>query len=136
MQSKSRKTNRWGSDERCYVEQNYGRVSLEEMARHLSKTPMAVRLFAMRHRLDEKHQVVKENRLKKLLSFRFRHLEDFTPSKFFYKETGINQVRFWDLFYGRKPIKKEEYAAVADYFNITLAEAFGSLQLDLFNNED
>ncbi len=130
MQKKE--SNRWSRAESDYVTKNYGRLSLEEMAKHLGKTSMAVRLYAMRHRLDEKHQVVKENRLKKLLSFRFRHLEDFTPSKYFYKETGINQVRFWDLFYGRKPIKKEEYTAVADYFNITLTEAFGSLQLELF----
>ena len=81
---------------------------------------------------DDKHQVVKENRLKKLLEYRFRHLEDFHPSKFFFRETGINQVRYWDLFFGRKPINPEEYKAVAEYFNITISEAFDSLQLNLF----
>ena len=102
------------------------------MASRLGRSTMAVRLYALRHRLDEKHQVVKENRLKKLLEYRFRHLEDFHPSRFFFKETGINQVRYWDLFFGRKSITPSEYKAVAEYFNITISEAFDSLQLNLF----
>lgn len=108
-------------------------MSLEDMARQLNRSVMAVRLYALRHRLDDKHQVVKENRLKKLLGYRFRHLEDFHPSKFFFKETGINQVRYWDIFFGRKAIKPEEYKAVAEYFDITISEAFDSLQLNLFD---
>ena len=67
-----------------------------------------------------------------MLEYRFCHLEDSHPSKFFFRETGINQVRYWDLFFGRKPIKPEEYKAVAEYFNITISEAFDSLQLNLF----
>ena len=102
------------------------------MASRLGRSTMAVRLYALRHRLDEKNQVVKENRLKKLLEYRFRHLEDFHPSRFFFKETGINQVRYWDLFFGRKSITTSEYKAVAEYFNITISEAFDSLQLNLF----
>lgn len=117
----------------CIPVGNYGRMSLEDMARQLDRSVMAVRLYALRHRLDDKHQVVKENRLKKLLECRFRHLEDFHPSKFFFKETGINQVRYWDIFFGRKAIKPEEYKAVAAYFNITISEAFDSLQLTLFD---
>lgn len=124
---------KWTKNEIAYLVENYGRMSLEDMAIHLNRSVMAVRLYALRHRLDDKHQVVKENRLKKLLEYRFRHLEDFHPSKSFFRETGINQVRYWDLFFGRKSIKPEEYKAVAEYFNITISEAFDSLQLNLFN---
>lgn len=124
---------KWTKNEIAYLVENYGRMSLEDMAIHLKRSVMAVRLYALRHRLDDKHQVVKENRLKKLLEYRFRHLEDFHPSKFFFKETGINQVRYWDIFFGRKAIKPEEYKAVAEYFNITISEAFDSLQLNLFD---
>lgn len=123
---------KWTKNDTAFLVDNYGIMSLEEMAARLGRSTMAVRLFALRHRLDERHQVVKENRLKKLLEYRFRHLEDFHPSRFFFKETGINQVRYWDLFFGRKPITPAEYKAVADYFNITVAEAFDSLQLNLF----
>lgn len=123
---------KWTKNDIAYLTDNYGKASLEEMASRLGRSTMAVRLYALRHRLDEKHQVVKENRLKKLLEYRFRHLEDFHPSRFFFKETGINQVRYWDLFFGRKSITPSEYKAVAEYFNITISEAFDSLQLNLF----
>lgn len=124
---------KWNRDEVAYLVDNYGKMSLEDLSRELNRSVMAVRLYALRHRLDDKHQVVKENRLKKLLEYRFRHLEDFHPSKYFFKETGINQVRYWDLFFGRKPIKPQEYKAVAEYFSITISEAFDSLQLNLFD---
>lgn len=124
---------KWNRDEVAYLVDNYGKMSLEDLSRELNRSVMAVRLYALRHRLDDKHQVVKENRLKKLLEYRFRHLEDFHPSKYFFKETGINQVRYWDLFFGRKPIKPQEYKAVAEYFSITISEAFDSLQINLFD---
>lgn len=124
---------KWNRDEVAYLVDNYGKMSLEDLSRELNRSVMAVRLYALRHRLDDKHQVVKENRLKKLLEYRFRHLEDFHPSKYFFKETGINQVRYWDLFFGRKSIKPQEYKAVAEYFSITISEAFDSLQLNLFD---
>lgn len=128
-------SNRWKKEEIEYIKASYGAIPLETMAKRLGKTVNAVRLFALRHRLDSNHQLIKENRFKKLLEHRFRHLEDFTPSRYFYQETGINQVRYGDLFYGRKSITPKEYKAVAAYFNITIAEAFDSLQLELFGNE-
>lgn len=123
---------RWSKADKAYIEENFGHLSLEVMASHLGRSPMAVRLYALRHRLGNKYQMVKENRLKKLLSYRFRHLEDFTPSRAFYKETGINQMRYYDLLFGRKPITAKEYAAVADYFGVTNTESFEALQLSLF----
>lgn len=127
--------NRWNKEEIDFVTKNYGTMSLDKMARYLGRSEMAVRLYALRHRLYSKHQIVKENRLKKLLESRFRHIEDFQPSRQFFIETGINQMRYWDLFFGRKSIKPEEYKAVASYFNITVAEAFDSLQLELFDQK-
>ncbi len=129
------KSNRWTEEDIEYITENWGRMSPESMAAHIGKTANAIRLYALRHRLDSNHQLIKENRFKKLLEHRFRHLEDFTPSRYFYQETGINQMRYGDLFYGRKSITPKEYKAVAAYFNITIAEAFDSLQLELFGNE-
>lgn len=98
---------KWNRDEVAYLVDNYGKMSLEDLSRELNRSVMAVRLYALRHRLDDKHQVVKENRLKKLLEYRFRHLEDFHPSKYFFKETGINQVRYWDLFLGASLLSRK-----------------------------
>lgn len=82
---------KWNKNEIAYLVGNYGRMSLEDMARQLDRSVMAVRLYALRHRLDDKHQVVKENRLKKLLECRFRHLEDFHPSKFFLRRLVLTR---------------------------------------------
>lgn len=125
--------NRWSRDQIAYLSDNYGKVSFGRMAAHLGKSEMAVRLYVLRHRMGEKYQLAKENRLKALLESRFKHIEDFQPSRAFYKETGINQMRYWDLFFGRKAISAKEYAAVADYFGITVGEAFESMQLELFD---
>ena len=71
-----------------------------------------------------------------MLKIKFRHPEDFTPTRAFYTETGINQRRFWDLYYGRKHISSKEYAAVAEYLGVTLQEALDSRQLDLFEETE
>ena len=72
------------------------------------------------------------NLLIEMLKIKFRHPEDFSPSKSFYRETGIGQRRYWDLYFGRKPITGREYAAVAGYLGVTMQEAFESRQLELF----
>ena len=79
---------------------------------------------------------VKRNLLIRLLQTRFRHLEDFTPSKHFYQETGITPKRFWAIYRGGKPIKGKEYAAIAEYFDISIREALESRQLHLFPEEE
>lgn len=70
-----------------------------------------------------------------MLKLKFRHPEEFTPTRAFYKETGIGQRRWWDLYYGRKSITGKEYAAVAEYLGITIQEALESRQLELFEEK-
>lgn len=122
---------RWTENETFFVKNNLGKLSFEQMGRKLNRSAMSVRLFVLRNRLTVGLQV-KRNILMEMLKIKFRHPEDFTPTRAFYTETGINQRRWWDLYYGRKPITGKEYAAVADYLGVTLQEAFDSRQLDLF----
>lgn len=129
------KSKRWTHKDEFYVRENYGRVSLEEMAKNLCRTPMSVRLYILRKRLTS-NQKVKRNILQEMLRLKFKHLEDFSPTKTFYKETKIGQRRFWDLYFGRKPITEQEYIAVAEYLGITLQKAFDSRQLNLFEEYD
>ena len=96
---------------------------------------MAVRLYVLRNRLTP-GPVIKRNLLMLMLKMKFRHPEDFSPTRAFYKETGIGQRRYWDLYFGRKPITGKEYAAVAEYLGVTISEAFESRQLDLFKEEE
>ena len=126
---------RWTEEDATFVKNNLGKLSFEQMGRALNRSAMSVRLFALRNRLTVGLQV-KRNILMEMLKIKFRHPEDFTPTRVFYTETGINQRRFWDLYYGRKAISSKEYAAVADYLGITMQEALGSRQLDLFEETE
>ena len=126
---------RWTEGDATFVKNNLGKLSFEQMGRALNRSSMSVRLFALRNRLTVGLQV-KRNILMEMLKIKFRHPEDFTPTRAFYTETGINQRRFWDLYYGRKYISSKEYAAVAEYLGVTLQEALESRQLDLFEENE
>ena len=126
---------RWDSYDEEYVRENLGRLSFEDMGRHLGRSPMSVRLYVLRRKLTT-GQLVKRNLLIALLKIKFRHPEDFAPTRLFYNETGIGQRRYWDLYFGRKPITGKEYSAVAEYFGITVTESIESRQLELFTEEE
>ena len=126
---------RWINQEDDYIRDNLGRVSVEDMAQHLQRTPMSVRLYILRKRLSPE-QPIKRNLLMEMLKIKFRHPEDFTPTRAFYNETQIGQRRWWDLYYGRKAITGKEYASVAAYLGVTIEEAFESRQLELFNEDE
>lgn len=129
------KINRWTKQEENFVRQNLGQLSIKEMATQLERTEMSVRLYILRNRLTVR-QLIKRNLLLEMLKIKFRHPEDFTPTRLFYKETNINQRRYWDLYFGRKPITGKEYVAVAEYLGVTVQEAFDSRQLDLFEENE
>ena len=131
MRKQNHKNKRWTADDAAYIRQHYGRVSLENMAAQLGRSSMAVRLYILRNRMTT-GRTVKRNLLVELLRIKFRHIEDFSPTRAFYQETGIGQRRYWDLFFGRKPITGKEYTAVAEYLGVTVQKAFESRQLELF----
>ena len=105
------------------------------MAAFVGRSELAVQLFMHRRKIVIR-QVVKRNLVQEILSMKFKHPENFMPNRPFYKAVGINQMRFWDLYYGRKPITNEEYLSLCDYFGITLQEAFEARQLNIFNNDE
>jgi hypothetical protein len=128
------KNKRWTAQETDYIQQSLGKVSFEDMAAYLGRSPMSVRLFVLRRRMTP-GPLVKRNLLMEMLKLKFRHPEEFTPTRAFYKETGIGQRRWWDLYYGRKPITGKEYTAVAEYLGLTIQEAMESRQLELFEEK-
>ena len=122
---------KWTHDDADYIRSHLGTISWDDMANALGRSTMSIRLYVLRHKLTPNGQV-KCNRLAALLQSRFKHPEDFTPSRAFYQETGIGQRRYWDIYFGRKAITGKEYAAVAEYLGVSVTEAFEALQLDLF----
>jgi len=137
MEEKRKTTRRaWTREEISFLTENYGVLPFKEIASRLNRSELSVRMYVLHHRLIPGGQKsVKRNMLVELLKIRFRHLEDFTPSKYFYAECHITHFRFADIFSGRKQIKPEEYRAIAAYFDITAAEAIDSRQLELsFDN--
>ena len=134
MKNGAHNNKKWTVEDAEFVRQNLGKVSLEDMAVCLKRSPMSVRLYILRNRLTV-GRTVKRNLLLKILKIKFRHPEDFCPTRAFYKETGIGQRRYWDLYFGRKGITQKEYAAVAEYLGVTIQEAFEARQLDLFDEE-
>ena len=135
MRKRNHENKRWTADDAAYVRQHYGKVSLEDMGAHLGRSSMSIRLYILRNRLTT-GRTVKRNLLVEMLRIKFRHIEDFTPTRTFYQETGIGQRRYWDLFFGRKPITGKEYAAVAEYLGVTVQEVFESRQLELFDENE
>ena len=51
---------RWTVEDDAYVRQHLGKMSLEDMAAYLDRSPMSVRLYILRHRMTSGH-VVKRN---------------------------------------------------------------------------
>ena len=86
------KNKRWTAQETDYIQQSLGKVSFEDMAAYLGRSPMSVRLFVLRRRMTP-GPLVKRNLLMEMLKLKFRHPEEFTPTRAFYKETGIGQRR-------------------------------------------
>ncbi len=126
---------RWQSHEDGFVRDNVNKMTLEQMAEHLGKSVLAVKLYMHRNHIVT-GRTVKRNIVQEMLRIKFRHPENFMPTRAFYSETGINQMRWWDLFHGRKNITHTEYVALSRYFGLTLEEAFEARQLCIFEEEN
>ena len=114
--------------------ENVNKKTLEQMAEHLGRSALAVQLY-----MHRKHivvgQTVKRNNGAGNSPTEIPASGKFMPNRAFYQEVGINQMRWWDIFYGRKNINQEEYIALSKYFGITLEEAFAARQLCIFEEQ-
>lgn len=79
------KNKRWTAQEAEYIQQSLGKVSFEDMAAYLGRSPMSVRLFVLRRRMTP-GPLVKRNLLMEMLKLKFRHPEEFTLQGLFIKK--------------------------------------------------
>lgn len=110
-------------------------MPLNEISRSIGRSERAIRLFLHRRRIPFRN-VVKRNMVIELLVLKFIKPEYFNPTRDFYKAVGISQVRWWDLYHGRKPVTEKEYITLVEHFQISHIDAFESRQLTLFENDN
>lgn len=125
---------KWTTAEKKFVTENVGKLSLQEMSDRINRSPVAVKMFILRNRIDIGNKV-NRNILQEILKIKFVHPEYFHPTRSFYKEVNISQTRFWDLYYGRVSITQKEYIAITTHLGVTLQEAFEARQLNLFEGD-
>jgi hypothetical protein len=125
------KTAHWTEKQKQAVFDHLGRLSIEEIALIVGRTPRAVRLFLHRHKIAL-GQTVKHNLTQSVLQRKFEHPEYFTPTKQFFSDVKINQKRWWKLYYGREQISPEEYERLCNHLNIPPVDQFEARQMNLF----
>ena len=127
---------RWTDRDVKYVRENIEHQPVADIAAALRRSVAAVKQVVRKQRMQKGTISEKCNLLLLLLKARFPHVEDFSPSRFFYEQTGITPRRYWQLYRGENSIRILEYAAIADYFGITIREAMETRQLRLFEDNE
>ncbi len=125
---------RWQPHEDEYVRENVNKKTLEQIAEHVGRSPLAVQLYMHRNHIVV-GQTVKRNIVQEMLKMKFNHPENFKPTRTFYTTVRINQMRWWDIFYGRKNISQREYISLCSYFGVSMEEAFEARQLSIFEEQ-
>lgn len=123
---------RWSIEEKEFVEKNIGKLSFEAIGSQIGRSELAVKLFVHRKRLPVR-QTVKNNILIKLLEVKFGNPEYFNPTREFYREVGLTQMRFWSLYKGESQITEKEYKAICEHLQIDVEDAFEARQLNIFS---
>lgn len=121
----------WTTREEEFVRNSIGKLSLEEIARGVKKTPTAVRQFLHRKRIHVGGKVAR-NLVMEMLVKRFVKPEYFKPTREFYQVVGMSQKRWWSVYHGEVALTDEEYKRLADHFLVQLEDIKGSVQLSLF----
>ncbi|WP_352422245.1 XRE family transcriptional regulator [Proteiniphilum sp.] len=122
---------RWTLQEKEFVLSQLGKKNFDDIGREIGRSGMAIKLFVHRQRLPVR-RTVKNNILIRLLELKFGKPEYFTPTREFYREVGMTQMRFWALYKGEAQITEKEYIDIRDHFKIDAEVAFESRQLNLF----
>ncbi len=124
----------WTEAEKKFVAENAGKMSFEDMAKQIGKTKNAVHLFIHRNRIQYK-PTVKVNLITELLDIAFMKAEYFNPTKEFYTEIKMTQMRFWSLYRGEASPTEIEYKRLRKHFGIKREIIFNNRQLSLFDDK-
>jgi hypothetical protein len=98
-----------------------------------NKNRRAISLYIHRHRLVGA-PAVGRNLLLEFLKHKFTDPDCFTPNRAFYKKVNVTQKRYWAIYRGESQMTDDEYLRFADFFKISLHDAFAMRQLNLFES--
>jgi hypothetical protein len=124
------KLTHWTEEQKQFVRDNAGRLPVEDIAAGIGRSPRAVILFLHRNRVAV-GKTVAHNLTLAVLKRKFGHPEYFAPNRRFFRETRINQKRWWDLYCGRKQITPEEYDRLCSHLDIPPEDKFEARQMDI-----
>lgn len=110
---------RWKPEEEDFIRKYAGKMTLQQLADKVGRSRLAVQLY-----MHRKHivvgQTVRRNLVQEMLRIKFKHPENFMPTRTFYKTVGINQMRWWDIFYrAGKALLNKNTSALCEYFGVT-----------------
>ena len=125
------KKQHWSTDQLRFLKENVGKLTLEEIAEYLGKSPLAVKLKIHRENIVYR-QAVQKNLILELFKLKFGDPKFFTVTKDFIRATGINQVRFWKLYRGEENPTEKEYKALVLTLKVDLQDAFEARQINIF----
>ena len=121
------KKQHWSESQESFLRENLGKKTLNEIAKELGKTELAVKLYIHRKNIVYRPSV-KRNLVLELFRIKQENPEYYAETK------DINQVRFWKLYRGEESPTDAEYLRLATTLKVSLQEAFEARQLSLFND--
>ncbi len=128
---------RWNQTEVDFLMSNLQRgLSIENIAKCLGKTVMAVKLYCYRKNIPLQPTVDKPL-LVELLKIKFGNPEFFHPTRDFFSQIGISQKRWSRLRQGYAQPTEEEMRKLYQVWHVTSQEAmqlFEFRQLSLFED--
>lgn len=127
------KKQHWSESQESFLRENLGKKTLNEIAKELGKTELAVKLYIHRKNIIYRPSV-KRNLVLELFRIKLVNPEYFAVTKEFLRAVNINQVRFWKLYRGEESPTDAEYLRLATTLKVSLQEAFEARQLSLFND--
>jgi len=124
----------WTQENKQIVAENLGKLDFHDIGKLVGKTANAVHLFVHRERMVYR-PTVKVNHIIKLLTLAFKRPEYFKPTKQFFAETGVKQIRFWQLYRGEARPTEKEFKAIREHLNVNEELIFEDRQMVIFENE-
>ena len=124
------KKQRWSDRDKDFVLENVGKLTFKEIGEQIGRSELAVQLYVHRNHIVFK-QTVKRNLILEIIKLKFSKPEYFAVTKEFLKAININQMRFWKLYRGEENPTTEEYLRIATHLEVSLQDAFETMQLSL-----